>query len=405
MFVGVVFWIKQLPIPFVGECNRDINLMCTFGTGLETAVIIWLIVLLVLTVMGLLGLTFPVFIVLSITTFPAFFFSGVATTAWLWNPLCQARAFLGLFGLLGVPFLTWPEFPVCAADQTWALLDKIFNSNTTPLVPAAFFVTSAGVPPATCADYIASPNCSGAGFADPLSGISYALQILAPPSVSQWLVGYVNTTALVRGDCALTLGIPLIVVFALFVGFGLNWILALLAVAAIGLGLTYGLGLHGICQGILFPLYSYNFQTANVTVLVNVTGNGTDFTNACFDVVGIPGMILTGAYLIVAIFAVWLALLVLLILVGLLAGVLALPPFSLLFDAGFLGTAASSALENYTPMTAAQALHNRIRARELDSKRREAHFNDLYRSMRDDMEQQRAEIDELKSILAQARSR
>jgi hypothetical protein len=358
MFVGFEFWLQQTPIPFVGTCTRDINLMCAYGLGFETALYITAITIFFMGLGLVVGLDFPAAIILSIMTFPAFATMMIGTLAWLWNPICQANAYWSLFSLLGWTYTTFPMFPVCAGDQIYAWLNKTITPNAS-YIPADFYFTANGSNITSCAQYV-NPNitleCQALGFNSTLSGLSYVLQRYLPSSARYWMVTYINTTALVRGDCKLVLAIPLAVLFLLLVAFNLPWILALLAVAAIGLGLTFGLDLHGNCFGILYPLYSFNFQDS-------IIQNGTAATDPCFYA-SVAGLILAGSYVIFFLMMAWLALLLLLAFVGFLGAVLMLPPFSWYFDTTAFQSKANFYRDQYMPVTPDQREQRRQQLRE-----------------------------------------
>ena len=217
--VGFLYILKfKVPIPLIGRCNRDIHLQCTFGMGLENALIVTtiifaVIVLLIFLSFGVLGMIF------SATGVIPMYFYTVATFAWHWNGACATPPFFGLLTAADLGFLVFPQLPECAMDETFDLLNRTIRRCLD--IPAC--LTTDGITcPDSCSDFISIVNCSDYGFYSLPTVIGYAGQRFIPEPLRFWLVTYLNQTCLVKGNCPI--------------------------------------GLPGFNQGPIYPFFDYNFE-------------------------------------------------------------------------------------------------------------------------------------------------
>jgi hypothetical protein len=259
--VGLYFWVTQLPIPWIGRCTRDVNLMCTYGMGLEDALIVVSIVAVVCWILVFLNVSFPVTLFLSVTTFPTLWLGSVASLAWLWNPLCLNNPFLSLLGLLGFGTLAVPGLPVCAADEVYALLAKIVTQYAA-YIPDPFYVTANGTFPETCHDRISPPDCSALGFGGSFQTLGYVGQRWFPPSARRWTVDYLNATCLSSGECSEVASFSLVLVYCALLLAVKNRRAVLCLSVAFLIGIAVAATLPGRCVGPLYPLYSRDFGPA-----------------------------------------------------------------------------------------------------------------------------------------------
>ena len=204
--VGLLFFLRRwLPIPFLRQCNWDIDLQCTFGHGLEAGIVFATIVCVVLGILS--WLVFPPlagilsnFIVTA--GWLVFWATLVMSYAWFYNPYCLLSPTSIVYSLLFPHFPILPSFPRCAAEQILAFLDKW-------IVPCSSFLQRVFFEPLihngtacpACPFKQNLPNCSDFGFTNQFTTAGFFLQRYAPGVSS-----YLNQTCLVRGGCFLGLG-------------------------------------------------------------------------------------------------------------------------------------------------------------------------------------------------------
>lgn len=201
--VGLLLFITRLPFPYLGKCNRDIDLMCTFGIGLEEGIVIATIITLVIGIV--LWLIVPQFAGI-FNSVASLFCSMVllciwvyliVSISWFYNPRCLSTPnsiFLNFF----FPVPPLPMVPVCAGQQTLDLLDKIVlrcydfmldiipgNNTFCPLCPEPLIVT----------------DCRTLGFTGFEAHLSYLFQRYLGS-----FTGYLLNTGVARTLCIFVAG-------------------------------------------------------------------------------------------------------------------------------------------------------------------------------------------------------
>ncbi len=181
--VGILYFAtKRLPFKifgFGGKCERDVDLQCTFGVGLEQAIIISTITSLILG--------FAIWII--VPQFAGIFSAGVSlfctggilcfwlyftvSLAWFFNPVClqtPGSSILSFF-LPATPPL--PMIPECAPQEIFDLLDKIIQECYQFLLD--FIPGVNGICP-ICPDRMVVTDCRTLGFTGYGPHLSYLFQ-------------------------------------------------------------------------------------------------------------------------------------------------------------------------------------------------------------------------------------
>lgn len=316
--VGLLFWLRNLPIPYIGRCRRDVNLMCTYGMGLVPALKFTAILGAVLAVLVFLQFSFPAAILITLLFGIPTYFKFVAWFAWLWNPSCGDPPTLGLFSLLGIPWLVWPQYPVCAMEEIRELLNSLITQYTS-YIPPEFYVTASGTLPSNCAEFIVPPNCTAYGFTGSATTVGYLGQKYFSPTLQYWLVDYLNTTCLVRGQCTSIFGLQMPILLVILVAMGLCWVLGGGVVLGLSIALIVGYSLSGVCEGILSPFFTVDFRDSIL--------NNPSLMERCFET-QISGIFLLGLYLFIFLAIIILVILMLKPICIFIGRILTAPPFS-----------------------------------------------------------------------------
>ena len=256
MGIGYVLYYK-LPIPLLSRCNRDIHLMCTFGTGLRNALILVSVMMLVIFIglffnLGIFGMLF------SVSGLPHLFVVMVMTFAWHWNVACAGEPVWSLFNSFGLSILAMPMLPECMMDEVFDLLNGTISRCSSWLPPG--LTTDNITCPDSCDVLVNITDCSQYGFYSLPTVIGYAGQRFIPDPLNFWFNDYLNRTCLVKGLCP----------------YGLGW-----------------------AEGILHPFFEVNFKqliTYNLTV-----------TDPCFGATSF-GILMLGVYIsafILLVYLIW----------------------------------------------------------------------------------------------------
>lgn len=204
--VGLLFFLRRwLHLPFIRECNRDIDTMCTFGRGLEEGLKLAFLVTFSLGIVSY--ILFPSLggiISNFILTMGWLYFFAVLTMSfsWFYNPYCLISPQSIIYSLLFPMFPILPMFPRCAAEQILALLDKYIVPCSTFLQENFFANLSPyGSECLTCPTKQILYACDGLGFTTQFTTVGYYIQRYWPNGND-----YLNQTCLVQGGCFLGLG-------------------------------------------------------------------------------------------------------------------------------------------------------------------------------------------------------
>lgn len=200
--IGLYFWVRQLPIPFLGRCDRDIHTMCTYGMGFEKGFIISIIIF------STLGI-FMWFIAPPIsgvfTYLIGIFGAGTAflwlvgILSWNYNIQCTGTPVSLLVILFYPPYWVPPVLPQCMAQEIFDFWNKIMQ-------PCYDFIVALQVNSdtcLTCPQRAEFPDCRDFGFTGWTRSLSFPWQKYSPATYT-----FVNNTCLVQGGCTLDLFLP-----------------------------------------------------------------------------------------------------------------------------------------------------------------------------------------------------
>jgi hypothetical protein len=194
--VGLLFFLRRwIHVPTLRQCNRDIDLQCTFGHGLEEGITIALIVCLVLGAITwfvfppVAGLVTGLIVTMG---WILFFFTLVLSLSWFFNPYCLVSPSTFIYSFIFPQFPILPLFPSCAAQQIYDLLNKFIL----PCYGFPYSLTTDGITCPTCPNKLNVVVCQDFGFTNQFVQIGYLLQRYALP-----VNDYLNSTCLVQGGC------------------------------------------------------------------------------------------------------------------------------------------------------------------------------------------------------------
>jgi len=253
--VGILyFFYYSIPWPLVSRCNRDLHLMCTFGIGLEKALIvtsIGFVVLLVLIFLnfGVLGMGF------GFTGITPLYILATVSLAWHWNPACLFEPVFNITSWLGIFPLMLSAFPDCAMDEIHTLLLRIIQPCLS-FIPTELTVDGLTCP-GNCDTLLNLIDCSSYGFDGVVSLLVYVMDRFVPNNLT---FTYIARTCLVLGGCP----------------FGLSW-----------------------AEGILSPFYELKFNVTD-PILVN-TLDVCFYTNVWSLWTIVPYIILA----LIALYVIW----------------------------------------------------------------------------------------------------
>jgi hypothetical protein len=204
---GLAFFRRLVHLPYIRQCNWDIDLQCTFGVGLEQGIIDSFLVtvsLMVFTYLLFPSLAGIISNFILVAGWSVFFVTLAASRAWFYNLYCLATPTSIIYSFLFPMFPILPAFPRCAAEQILALLDK-YVKPCYAFLQEHFFIrlteNDGSLDCPVCPAKQALFDCSKFGFTTQATTVGYYLQRYWPAGNA-----YLNQTCLVKGGCFLNLG-------------------------------------------------------------------------------------------------------------------------------------------------------------------------------------------------------
>lgn len=195
-YIGALFYFRRLVhVPWLRSgCNRDIDLQCTFGHGLEEGIRRSALIVFILFIVSYLLLP-PLGGVINILVGGigfVLFFHLVLSQSWFYNVYCISSPTAIIYTLLFPMFPVLPLFPRCAAEQIYDLLTKYIK----PCYDLPPSLTTDNITCPVCPNKLNVTICEDYGFIDQFTQVGFLLQRYALP-----VNDYLNSTCLVKGGC------------------------------------------------------------------------------------------------------------------------------------------------------------------------------------------------------------